>query len=208
MHHTIRKLALKLHPDKNPDNPDAAAEFTELQKAYALLCDAEARAALDAWLEVERQKEERGKQRSEKRRRMAEDLEARERRADGAGGPAAREAEVKLKLQQQIERLKRQSEERQWERSRSRSRARTGDEEDEDAAEGAADADADESADDDDYLRGTGIRLFPAAEGTRPRAPPPKAKASAAETRVLEAMTTAGGGLREGEREREGFGLL
>jgi curved DNA-binding protein CbpA len=45
-----RKLALKKHPDKNPDNPKAAEDFNEIQKAYELLCDKEARSALDEWL--------------------------------------------------------------------------------------------------------------------------------------------------------------
>ena len=45
-----RKLALLKHPDKNPDNPRAADEFAALQKAYELLLDAEARAALDGLL--------------------------------------------------------------------------------------------------------------------------------------------------------------
>ena len=42
-----RRLALIKHPDKNPDNPKAADEFQALQRAYDLLCDKEARAALD-----------------------------------------------------------------------------------------------------------------------------------------------------------------
>jgi DnaJ-class molecular chaperone len=42
-----RKMALVKHPDKNPDNPNAANEFALLQKAYELLTDKEARAALD-----------------------------------------------------------------------------------------------------------------------------------------------------------------
>lgn len=45
-----RKLALVKHPDKNPDNPKAADEFQQLQRAYDLLCDKEARAALDQLL--------------------------------------------------------------------------------------------------------------------------------------------------------------
>ena len=45
-----RKLALVKHPDKNPDNPKAADEFALLQRAYDLLTDAEARAALDGLL--------------------------------------------------------------------------------------------------------------------------------------------------------------
>lgn len=37
-------------PDKNPDNPNAAAEFAALQRAYDVLTDTEAKAALDALL--------------------------------------------------------------------------------------------------------------------------------------------------------------
>lgn len=35
-----RKKALKCHPDKNPDNPEAAAEFDQLQKILEVLLDA------------------------------------------------------------------------------------------------------------------------------------------------------------------------
>ena len=45
-----RKLALQKHPDKNPDNPRAAEEFAIIQKAYDILCDKEAREALDDWI--------------------------------------------------------------------------------------------------------------------------------------------------------------
>lgn len=35
----FRKLALKFHPDKNPDNPDAAEKFKEINNAHSILAD-------------------------------------------------------------------------------------------------------------------------------------------------------------------------
>lgn len=37
--HPFRKLALKFHPDKNPDNPEAADKFKEINNAHAILND-------------------------------------------------------------------------------------------------------------------------------------------------------------------------
>eukprot|EP00931_Biecheleriopsis_adriatica_P073905 TRINITY_DN48105_c0_g1_i1.p1 TRINITY_DN48105_c0_g1~~TRINITY_DN48105_c0_g1_i1.p1 ORF type:complete len:353 (+),score=96.42 TRINITY_DN48105_c0_g1_i1:60-1118(+) len=43
-----RRLALRWHPDKNPDNPDATAEFQKISGAYEVLSDAERRSMYDA----------------------------------------------------------------------------------------------------------------------------------------------------------------
>ena len=42
-----RKLAMKFHPDRNPDNKDAEEKFKEGKEAYEILTDADKRAAYD-----------------------------------------------------------------------------------------------------------------------------------------------------------------
>jgi molecular chaperone DnaJ len=44
---SYRKLAVKFHPDKNPDDPHAEEQFKELGEAYDVLMDADKRAAYD-----------------------------------------------------------------------------------------------------------------------------------------------------------------
>src|SRR5277367_3028694 len=42
-----RRLAMKYHPDRNPDDPDAEHKFKEAKEAYEILCDAQKRAVYD-----------------------------------------------------------------------------------------------------------------------------------------------------------------
>jgi molecular chaperone DnaJ len=44
-----RKLAMKFHPDRNPDNPKAEEHFKEAKEAYEVLSDGQKRAAYDQY---------------------------------------------------------------------------------------------------------------------------------------------------------------
>ncbi len=44
---SYRKLAMKWHPDRNPDNPKAEENFKEAKEAYEILSDGQKRAAYD-----------------------------------------------------------------------------------------------------------------------------------------------------------------
>jgi molecular chaperone DnaJ len=44
-----RKLALKYHPDRNPDDPEAESKFKEVSEAYSVLGDDEKRAIYDRY---------------------------------------------------------------------------------------------------------------------------------------------------------------
>ena len=44
-----RKLAMKHHPDRNPDNPKSEEQFKEAKEAYEILSDAQKRAAYDQY---------------------------------------------------------------------------------------------------------------------------------------------------------------
>ncbi|KAL0568110.1 hypothetical protein V5O48_013879 [Marasmius crinis-equi] len=76
---TYRRLSLKVHPDRNPNNPDAARKFHELNQAYELLLDPLRRLALDTKVRAKQARAERFKAYDNKRKNLVEELEERER---------------------------------------------------------------------------------------------------------------------------------
>ena len=73
-----RKKSLKCHPDKNPDDPNAAKIFHQLTEALAVLTDATARKAYDNVLKARKANELRNRQLDQKRKKLKDQLEARE----------------------------------------------------------------------------------------------------------------------------------
>ncbi|HMS72191.1 MAG TPA: DnaJ domain-containing protein, partial [Baekduia sp.] len=45
----FRRLARELHPDTNPDDPEAEERFKEVAEAYEILSDADRRATFDRY---------------------------------------------------------------------------------------------------------------------------------------------------------------
>ncbi|KAI0360703.1 DnaJ-domain-containing protein [Trametes cingulata] len=74
-----RQRSLKVHPDRNRGNPDAARKFHELHQAQELLLDPLRRMALDAKLRLKEARKARYAQYDAKRKGLVEELEERER---------------------------------------------------------------------------------------------------------------------------------
>mmetsp|Transcript_31170 Transcript_31170/g.72636 ORF Transcript_31170/g.72636 Transcript_31170/m.72636 type:complete len:216 (+) Transcript_31170:51-698(+) len=73
-----RKASRDCHPDKNPDDPNAALKFMQLTRAKDLLLDPMQRGRIDDHRTAQRAVAERNAQDDAKRRKLREDLEARE----------------------------------------------------------------------------------------------------------------------------------
>ena len=73
-----RKGSLKCHPDRNPDDPEAGAKFDQLTQAKDTLLNPILRAELDRGRKAKREVAIRNEAEDAKRRKMREDLEARE----------------------------------------------------------------------------------------------------------------------------------
>lgn len=121
-----RVQALKCHPDKNIDDPQASARFHQLTRAYQVLIDEEARRAFDAVLAGRQAFREREQQLDNHRRTMRDDLLRREREARRR---KAEQTEAERRLAQEIDRVRREA---------AAARSRATDKNDEDVLDDAA----------------------------------------------------------------------
>jgi len=105
-----RKLALEKHPDKQPGNKRAAEEFIKLQRAFEILSDDKAREAWDNLQRAKNARQAKHAGQSQKRRKMAEDLERRERVFEVE---RSQEKAARNKLQAELARLRKSMVERE-----------------------------------------------------------------------------------------------
>ncbi len=106
-----RKRALHCHPDKNPDNPNAAEEFHRLSDAYEVLTDEATRNAYDNILKARKANELRNRKLDAKRRKLKDDLEAREKaaqEAENAFETVVSKKTAEERLAEEIERLRKE----------------------------------------------------------------------------------------------------
>ena len=101
-----RKQALKCHPDKNPDNPQATKLFNKLSCIFEILANKETRAEYDKIVVARKAAAERNYQLDAKRRKLKEDLERREQEALSKKNEPANSAAVTKNLEQMLRDLR------------------------------------------------------------------------------------------------------
>jgi curved DNA-binding protein CbpA len=107
-----RKKALELHPDKNLNNKEKAEKnFVQLNDAFKILSDKSARASYDAVRKARREKVKRDELLDDKRRKLKDQLESREKAAKEKSEEKTqklRKNKEEERFQDEIERLRKE----------------------------------------------------------------------------------------------------
>lgn len=103
-----RAKALRLHPDKNRDDPTAAAKFAAVFVAYEALCDPAKRKEIDDARAARARRAAERMQMDGRRRRLRDELAHRENAAEARGTPAM-DPRALARMQDEIERLRRET---------------------------------------------------------------------------------------------------
>jgi len=105
-----RRKARKVHPDKNPDDPEASKLFHQLSEALKVLLDETAKAAYDRVLKSKKEAEIRNSKLDANRKKFKDKLEAQEREYKLTGKRGA-QASPEEQLKAEIARLRKQGSE-------------------------------------------------------------------------------------------------
>jgi curved DNA-binding protein CbpA len=77
-----RRLALKYHPDKNPDDPKAEDRFDRIRRAHDYLLDPVTKEEIDSKIKADQERLRRFEEQDEDKKKLARELEDREKRAE------------------------------------------------------------------------------------------------------------------------------
>jgi len=103
-----RRLALKYHPDKNPDDPNAEDRFDQIRRAHDYLLDPVTKQEIDAKIIAEQERVKRFEAQDEEKRKLAKALEDREKRAESTKASLSASQKARLRNAQLIQDMQRQ----------------------------------------------------------------------------------------------------
>jgi DnaJ-class molecular chaperone len=106
INNAYKKLALKWHPDKSPEDPEAPARFATLQRCIETLREATSRAAYDERYRGRKREEQRNAELDATARAMKLDLAHRERESANKAG----EKQAQLNRERVLQSLRRETE--------------------------------------------------------------------------------------------------
>jgi len=111
-----KKLSLACHPDKNPDDPNAAKKFEKLTRAKEFLLNPSKRHAYDEKAKAEESRNRRYKEMDAKNQKLRADLERREKEAANARASDKSVRKPSTKLKEDYQRVMAERSQRNLER--------------------------------------------------------------------------------------------
>jgi len=103
----FRRLALRYHPDKNPDDPKAEARFDAIRTAHDELMKPHVKEEVDNKIKAAKERDQRFAAQDEVKKQMAKDLEQREKQASTARSNLASINRMRMRNAQLIQELQR-----------------------------------------------------------------------------------------------------
>lgn len=103
-----RRLALKYHPDKNPDDPKAEERFDRIRRAHDELLDPIRKEEIDAKIKADHERLKRFEAQDKDKQKLARDLETREREANRARISAESSFKMRMRNAELIQQFQRE----------------------------------------------------------------------------------------------------
>jgi len=103
-----RRLALRYHPDKNPDDPKAEERFDKIRRAHDYLIDPVTKDEIDSKIKADHERLKRFEAQDEDKKKLAKELEDREKRAELAKTTLSSSQKARMRNAQLIQDMQRE----------------------------------------------------------------------------------------------------